>query len=171
MTEALAGSRRGRSDRREVEAARRLRPRDDCRARLPMARQKPSQPSCACMMDSSRKFRRHAGALFSPTTDYGREALPAWRLAGDVRASRRAFLRDVETRPGSPEAGVAHRAYGVTQWFTGNFVEARIGTSNMRWQSSIRSAISAISPSASGRTSAFQRWSIRSNRPVAARRG
>ena len=36
-----------------------------------------------------------------------------------------AFLRDVETRPGSPEAGVAHRAYGVTQWFTGNFVEAR----------------------------------------------
>jgi len=36
-----------------------------------------------------------------------------------------AFLRDVETGPGSPEAGVAHRAYGVTQWFTGNFVEAR----------------------------------------------
>jgi predicted ATPase len=36
-----------------------------------------------------------------------------------------AFLRDVETRPGLPEAGVAHRAYGVTQWFTGNFVEAR----------------------------------------------
>jgi hypothetical protein len=28
-------------------------------------------------------------------------------------------------RPSSPEAGVAHRTYGVTQWFTGNFVEAR----------------------------------------------
>ncbi|HEY1452406.1 MAG TPA: AAA family ATPase, partial [Roseiarcus sp.] len=36
-----------------------------------------------------------------------------------------AFLHDVELRPGSPEAGVAHRAYGVTQWFTGNYSEAR----------------------------------------------
>ena len=36
-----------------------------------------------------------------------------------------AFLHDVELRPGSPEAGVAHRAYGVTQWFTGNYCEAR----------------------------------------------
>src|SRR5208283_881542 len=36
-----------------------------------------------------------------------------------------AFLHDVELRPGSPEAGVAHRAYGVTQWFTGNHIEAR----------------------------------------------
>ncbi len=36
-----------------------------------------------------------------------------------------AFLDDVESWPGSPEAGVAHRAYGVTQWFTGNYIEAR----------------------------------------------
>ncbi len=36
-----------------------------------------------------------------------------------------AFLHDVESWPCSPEAGVAHRAYGVTQWFTGNYVEAR----------------------------------------------
>src|SRR5271166_569794 len=36
-----------------------------------------------------------------------------------------AFLHDVESMPGSPEAGVAHRAYGVTQWFTGNYSEAR----------------------------------------------
>jgi predicted ATPase len=36
-----------------------------------------------------------------------------------------AFLHDVELRPGSPEAGVAHRAYGVTQWFSGNYSEAR----------------------------------------------
>ena len=35
-----------------------------------------------------------------------------------------AFLHDVELRPGSPEAGVAHRAYGVTQWFAGNYIEA-----------------------------------------------
>ena len=49
-------------------------------------------------------------------------------LHGDLPAMfepAQAFLRDVEMRPGSPEAGVAHRAYGVTQWFTGNFVEAR----------------------------------------------
>ena len=36
-----------------------------------------------------------------------------------------AFLHDVESRSGSPEAGVAHRAYGVTQWFGGQYVEAR----------------------------------------------
>ncbi|HZZ23187.1 MAG TPA: AAA family ATPase [Roseiarcus sp.] len=47
---------------------------------------------------------------------------------GDLTAMRepaQAFLRDVELRPGSPEAGVAHRAYGVTQWFTGNYIEGR----------------------------------------------
>ncbi len=47
---------------------------------------------------------------------------------GDLTAMRepaQAFLRDVESRPSSPEAGVAHRAYGVTQWFVGNFIEAR----------------------------------------------
>ena len=49
-------------------------------------------------------------------------------LHGDLPAMfepAQEFLRDVQTWPGSPEAGVAHRAYGVTQWFTGNFVEAR----------------------------------------------
>ncbi len=47
---------------------------------------------------------------------------------GDLTAMRepaQAFLRDVESRPGSPEAGVAHRAYGVTEWFAGDFIEAR----------------------------------------------
>ena len=47
---------------------------------------------------------------------------------GDLTAMRepaQAFLRDVESQPGSPEAGVAHRVYGVTLWFTGNFIEAR----------------------------------------------
>ena len=46
------------------------------------------------------------------------------RLPGMIGPAQ-AFLHDVESRPGSPEAGVAHRAYGVTQWFTGNYVEAR----------------------------------------------
>ena len=36
-----------------------------------------------------------------------------------------AFLRDVASRPDSPEAGVAHRAAGVTCWFAGEYVEAR----------------------------------------------
>ena len=47
---------------------------------------------------------------------------------GDLNAMRepaQAFLRDVESQPRSPEAGVAHRVYGVTQWFAGNFIEAR----------------------------------------------
>ena len=47
---------------------------------------------------------------------------------GDLTAMRepaQAFLRDVESQPGSPEAGVAHRVYGVTLWFAGNFIEAR----------------------------------------------
>ena len=49
-------------------------------------------------------------------------------MHGDLTAMHepaQAFLRDVELQPGSPEAGVAHRVYGVTLWFTGNFVEAR----------------------------------------------
>lgn len=47
---------------------------------------------------------------------------------GDLNAMRepaQAFLRDVESQPCSPEAGVAHRVYGVTRWFGGNFIEAR----------------------------------------------
>jgi predicted ATPase len=35
------------------------------------------------------------------------------------------FLSDVEARPDSPEAGVAHRAAGATRWFAGEFREAQ----------------------------------------------
>jgi tetratricopeptide (TPR) repeat protein len=35
------------------------------------------------------------------------------------------FLADVEAHPDSPEAGVAHRIFGVTHWFAGKYVEAR----------------------------------------------
>jgi predicted ATPase len=35
------------------------------------------------------------------------------------------FLRDVEGRPDSPEAGVGHRAAGMTHLFAGEYVEAR----------------------------------------------
>jgi class 3 adenylate cyclase/tetratricopeptide (TPR) repeat protein len=42
-----------------------------------------------------------------------------------MRAHAEAFLSDVEARPDSPEAGVAHRVCGVTHWFAGEYVEAR----------------------------------------------
>ena len=58
--------------------------------------------------------------------DYG---LWAGSLArGELPAMRElsaAFLSDVEARPDSPEAGVAHRVLGTTHWFAGEYVEAR----------------------------------------------
>ena len=42
-----------------------------------------------------------------------------------MRAHAVAFLSDVEARPNSPEAGVAHRAAGLTSWFAGEYREAR----------------------------------------------
>ena len=42
-----------------------------------------------------------------------------------MRAHAAAFLSDVEARPDSPEAGVAHRAAGVTCWFAGEYAQAR----------------------------------------------
>ena len=42
-----------------------------------------------------------------------------------MRAHAAAFLSDVEERPESAEAGVAHRAAGLTCWFAGEYREAR----------------------------------------------
>ncbi len=42
-----------------------------------------------------------------------------------MTAHAAALLSDVEARPNSPEAGVAHRATGVTCWFAGEYREAR----------------------------------------------
>ena len=42
-----------------------------------------------------------------------------------MRACVAAFLSDIEARPNSPEAGVAHRAAGLTCWFAGEYREAR----------------------------------------------
>jgi predicted ATPase/class 3 adenylate cyclase len=52
-------------------------------------------------------------------SSYVRGELPSMR----TRAAT--FLRDVEARPDSPEAGVAHRVLGTTHWFAGEYVEAR----------------------------------------------
>ena len=49
-------------------------------------------------------------------------------MRGDLpsmRAHAAAFLSDVEARPDSPEASVAHRAAGMTCWFAGEYREAR----------------------------------------------
>jgi predicted ATPase len=42
-----------------------------------------------------------------------------------MRVHAETFLSDVEARPDSPEAGVAHRAAGATHWFAGEYREAR----------------------------------------------
>ena len=42
-----------------------------------------------------------------------------------MRAHAAAFLSDIEARPNSPEAGVAHRVAGLTCWFGGEYREAR----------------------------------------------
>ena len=42
-----------------------------------------------------------------------------------MRTQAATFLRDVEARPDSPEASVAHRAAGITHWFAGEYAEAR----------------------------------------------
>jgi predicted ATPase len=42
-----------------------------------------------------------------------------------MRAHAAAFRNDVEARPESPEAGVAHRAAGQTCWFAGEYRQAR----------------------------------------------
>src|SRR5271166_903762 len=45
---------------------------------------------------------------------------------GAMRELCEAFLRDCESHPNSPEAGVAHRISGVTKSFAGEFSEARV---------------------------------------------
>jgi hypothetical protein len=53
------------------------------------------------------------------TGSFVRGELPAMRTHAAV------FLRDVEARPDSPEAGVACRIAGMTHWFAGEYVGAR----------------------------------------------
>ena len=42
-----------------------------------------------------------------------------------MRTHAAAFLSDIEAIPDSPEAGVVHRAAGVTRWFAGDYREAQ----------------------------------------------
>jgi predicted ATPase len=82
-----------------------------------------------------------AAAAFAAAREqaHGDGALPE-RLAADyglwassytrgdwpsMEAHAAAFLDDARTKPDSPEAGVAHRAAGLTRWFAGDYREAR----------------------------------------------
>jgi predicted ATPase len=69
---------------------------------------------------------RDHGALEQLAADYG--LWVARHLRGELQAMRAhaaAFLADVESKPDSPEAGVAHRTAGVTHWFAGEYQQAR----------------------------------------------
>ena len=50
---------------------------------------------------------------------YSRGDLPS------MRAQAAVFLNDLEAKPDSPEAGIAHRAAGITCWVAGEYREAR----------------------------------------------
>ena len=67
----------------------------------------------------TRSAERSAADFGLWAGSYTRGELPS------MRAQAAAFLADVEARPDSPEAGVAHRVQGITHWFAGEFVEAR----------------------------------------------
>ena len=65
-------------------------------------------------------------ALERLAVDYGLWA--GSHVRGELPSMRRdaaAFLSHVEARPDSAEAGVAHRAAGLTHWFAGEYREAR----------------------------------------------
>ncbi len=50
-------------------------------------------------------------------------------VGGDLTAMRAlsdAFLRNIESRPELPETGIAHRICGMTCWFAGDFIDARL---------------------------------------------
>jgi tetratricopeptide (TPR) repeat protein len=66
--------------------------------------------------DAAERYSAYYGAWAS---SYVRgELAPMRELAEE-------FLHDAECRPGLPEAGVAHRVFGGTCWFQGDFVAAR----------------------------------------------
>ena len=75
-----------------------------------------------------------------------------------MREHAAAFLRDVERRPHSPEAGVAHRINGITRWFAGELPK-RAAITKRRSPFSIPRA-TRIWRIGSGKTRASARWHI-----------
>ena len=69
----------------------------------------------------AKRTRRNG---WRPITGYG-PAVTCGASCQSMRTHAAAFLRDVEARPNSPEAGVAHRVAGITRWFAGEYLKAR----------------------------------------------
>ena len=64
-----------------------------------------------------------AGTAGGRLRPMGRQLHP--RRAAAMREHSATFLSDVEAKPNSPEASVAHRVAGITHWFAGEYREAR----------------------------------------------
>ena len=87
-------------------------------------------PSAAETTEAFAKARVHAsdksGSIERFAADFG-----LWlgsSIRGDLpsmRAHAEALFRDVEMRPDSAEAGVAHRVQGINDYFNGDYVEAQ----------------------------------------------
>jgi predicted ATPase len=89
-------------------------------------RQSSSPEAAQAFARAREEARGEGGAPELLAADYGlwvgnyqRGNLPA------MRTHAATFLGDVESRPDSPEASVAHRAAGLTHWFAGEYREAR----------------------------------------------
>src|ERR1700733_11431433 len=67
--------------------------------------------------------QRRTGAAGGRLRSVGRQSC-AGRIAIDEKDAA-TFLSHIEARPDSAEAGVAHRAAGLTHWFAGEYREAR----------------------------------------------
>jgi predicted ATPase len=86
----------------------------------------PGAPETAQAFARARESALDNAALERLSADYG-----LWvgsYIRGELSAMREhstAFLSDVETRPDSPEAGVAHRTAGITHWYAGEYPKAR----------------------------------------------
>ena len=72
---------------------------------------------------AGRRGRRPNGAVLRLLRPLGRALQP--RRVGPMREIAEIVLRDIEGKPPSPEAAVAHRLAGVTDWYLGNFELAR----------------------------------------------
>ena len=82
-------------------------------------RRKPSQERASRRSGDEDAPERLAAVYGLWVGSYVRGELPS------MRAHAAAFLSDVEATPDSPEAGVAHRAAGLTCWFAGEYAQAR----------------------------------------------
>ena len=80
----------------------------------------------AAFAEARKLGRAGAEAPEQFSADYGLWSISF--LGGDLPTMREladAFLHDVEAHPELPENGIAHRLCGITDWFVGNFNNAR----------------------------------------------